>query len=114
MDKLQIQKRIDELEEELACLKEQMNNFMVGEEVYRTLDDGSIEYAYVLVPNNILNSMILLMKGYAYPQNVYKQEWQSTGRIVDIIRDFIWKAAKDIEAEKGETNRNEKQRNRSH
>ena len=99
MDKVQIQKRIDELEEELARLKAQMNYFMVGEEVYRTLDDGSIEYAYVLVPNNTLNSMILLMKGYAYPQNVYKQEWQSTGRIVDIIRDFIGKAAKDMEAE---------------
>jgi len=30
MDKVQIQKRIDELEEELARLKEQMNNFVVG------------------------------------------------------------------------------------
>ena len=99
MDKVQIQQRIDELEAELACLKEQMNNFVVGEEVFRTLGDGSIEYAYVLVPNNILNSMMLLMKGYAYPQNVYKQEWQSTGRIVDIIRDSIRKAAKTMEAE---------------
>ena len=99
MDKVQIQKRIDKLEEELARLKGQMNNFVVGEEVFRTLDDGSIEYAYVLVPKNILNSMIILMKGYAYPQNVYKQEWRSTGRIVDIIRDFIGEAAKDMEAE---------------
>ena len=99
MDKVQIQKRIDELEEELARLKAQMNNFVVGEEVYRTLDDGSIEYAYVLVPNNILNSMIILVKGYAFPQNVYKKEWKSTGCIVDIIRDFIGKAAKTMEAE---------------
>ena len=99
MDKVQIQKRINKLQEELARLKGQMNNFVVGEEVFRTLDDGSIEYAYVLVPKNILNSMIILMKGYAYPQNVYKQEWRSTGRIVDIIRYFIGEAAKDMEAE---------------
>lgn len=99
MDKVQIQKRIDELEEELAYLKAQMNNFVVGEEVCRTLYDGNIEYAYVLVPNDILNTMIILVKGYAFPQNVYKKEWKSTGRIVDIIRDFIGKAAKTMEAE---------------
>jgi hypothetical protein len=99
MNQVQIQKRIDELEEELACLKEQMNHFVVGEEVYRTLDDGSIEYAYVLAPNNTSNSMIILMKGYAFPQNVYKGEWKSTDRIIGIIRDFIRKAAKTMEAE---------------
>lgn len=99
MDKAQIQKRIDKLEEELAHLKAQMNNFVVGEEVYRTLDDGSIEYAYVLIPRNRLNSMIILMEGYAFPQNVYKEEWKSTGRIVNIIRDFIGQAAKTMEAE---------------
>jgi len=99
MDKVQIQKRIDELEEELARLKTQMDNFVVGEEVYSTLDDGSVEYAYVLVPNNGLNSMIILMKEYGYPQYVHKKDWQSTGRIDDIIRDFIGKAAKTMEAE---------------
>ena len=99
MDKVQIQKRIDELEEELARLKAQMNNFVVGEEVYRTLDDGSIEYAYVLIPNNILDSMNILIKGYALPQNVCKEGWKSTGRIVDILRVFIRTAAKIMEAE---------------
>lgn len=99
MDKVQIQKRIDELEEELARLKAQMNNFVVGEEVCRTLYDGNIEYAYVLVPNDILNTMIILTKGCAFPRHVYKEEWKSTGRIVDIIRDFIRKAAKTMEAE---------------
>ena len=99
MDKVQIQKRIDELEEELARLKAQMNNFVVGEEVYRTLDDGSIEHAYVLAPNNTSNSMIILMKGYAFPQNVYKKAWKSKGRIMGIIRDYIRKAAKTMEAE---------------
>lgn len=99
MDKLQIQKRIDELEEELARLKAQINNFVVGEEVYRTLDDGSIEYAYVLIPNRWNNSMVILTKGYVCPQNVYKEDWQSTGRIVGVVRDFIREAAKIMEAE---------------
>ena len=67
--------------------------------MYRTLRDGSIEYAYVLIPRNRLNSMIILMEGYAFPQNVYKEEWKSTGRIVNIIRDFIGQAAKTMEAE---------------